>query len=837
MAGLSVQAQTTNLALSLNGQTSVSCGAITEMAGCAEYSIQFLMAPENWTSSAYIYRSGDGMSEFSARLSNNPGELIFKSGAAEITVGDLNKTGWSQVTLVVSAQDINVFVNGKMSQISQPGFQIPDNLQSFELGFGFTGRLDEFRLWNTDLSVADTDNLMLQNTVNKYHSEWKNLVVYYKFDQDQCADNIVDYKFKYHGDMNEPIVRIPVTDNSYFRYRTVSGYSDFNRHCDRLQIDREMHLMTNDLIMLNASVDGYTGKITMNAMDNGRISGGRYIEQHQSRKGVLSLDGSGMMELGRYAVLPGSPIGNALTFEGWFNLTQWKEGAYLFKKEENVQKRINIRLGKADQNELVVEAGEWTATFTNALQAVNVWQHIAVVVNPETGRNKIRLYVNNIAKSAPKIQKPDGQANFEIMNVDAEASIGSSFVGMMDEIMMWRTPRTTFTSDMDGTGTDLKFPGGGNGAIFMDAYWKFDDQNDLGLNLKGWKGMLKQIKEQYAGYRGFKVRLGLITPTAYSSGGKVWPDYIGKPEWRENLAKDVEALIPYCDGIDVDFEWLDNNPNNPKWTAYGEMVKSLRKVIPTDKVLSVSLHPVSYTLPKSKDVLGAIDFITFQNYGPRPTSLYYDAYKNFYDKALNYGIPAEKIRLSMATTVVRSDNSAKNVRGYKDLDFAQITAETNQSTIAGFDYTFNGVNEVKKKMRLMVDKNTGGCMYFDMGNDIAVQHELSLLRALNNVISANVDTIVTSVPPTTALKPITHELNNKIQVYPNPAKSFITIKGDLGERTMNYEISSVNGQLVASSNITEDDCVIHLQHLPADTYILHLFNSQKKYTEKIVIKH
>lgn len=61
------------------------------------------------------------------------------------------------------------------------------------------------------------------------------------------------------------------------------------------------------------------------------------------------------------------------------------------------------------------------------------------------------------------------------------------------------------------------------------------------------------------------------------------------------------------------------------------------------------------------------------------------------------GLPAEKIRLSMATTAVMSDNSAKNVKGYKDLDFSTVTPESNTGTIGGVSYTFNGVKEVQRK--------------------------------------------------------------------------------------------------------------------------------------------
>ena len=64
--------------------------------------------------------------------------------------------------------------------------------------------------------------------------------------------------------------------------------------------------------------------------------------------------------------------------------------------------------------------------------------------------------------------------------------------------------------------------------------------------------------------------------------------------WREQLVADVKELLPYCDGIDIDFEWLYSGDS--RWnTGYGPMVEQLREAIPSDK--SVSLHPVAYYLP------------------------------------------------------------------------------------------------------------------------------------------------------------------------------------------------------------------------------------------------
>ena len=150
-------------------------------------------------------------------------------------------------------------------------------------------------------------------------------------------------------------------------------------------------------------------------------------------------------------------------------------------------------------------------------------------------------------------------------------------------------------------------------------------------------------------------------------------------------------------------------------------------------------------MPIAKDVMDVVDFFTFQNYGPFTTQIYYDAYANFFRKAVEYGFPVDKIRLSMATLVVRVDDSGDNVRGYQNLDFSKLTPESKEVILGGELYMFNNIEDVKNKIKLLVNGGSGGCMYFDMGNDLKVSNEWSLIRALNSVISSNVDRVVVDI--------------------------------------------------------------------------------------------
>lgn len=826
-----VQAQVVNYALRLSGNTAVNCGQVPEINGKNEYAVQFLMSPQEWTANAYLFKRGSGTEEFSARLSSVQGSVIFKIGTQEITQTGVSVSGWTQLTLGVFANGADTWNNGMKTWNANNELQMPDSNEDLMLGTGFKGRLDEFRLWNTGMPSADEEYLMFKNTVNKFHPKWEHLVLYYRFDQEQCADHIVDYKFAHHGVLNTSIHREEVADNNLFRYRNVTGYSDFNRHNDRLQIDRDMHLLTNDLIFLNASVNGRTGEVTMDALDHASATGGiTYLSTDGERSGVAVLDGTGSLNLGK-ALQEGKPASMSATVGGWFNIKEWVEGAALFEQKESDDNLFGIYLGKLENKQLIVKADGWLMEC-DGIFVLGQWQHIAVSMDPNSSRNPIRVYVNN-QNMRGTITRPSDGVVFTLKDIDADAMVGTGFIGKMDELMVWRNARTAFAADMDGTLAVAKFPGGGYDAIFFDGYWKFDEEDNLGYNSRGWKAMVEQTRKLYEGYRGYKIRFGLISSDNDASGNKLWVSNIGKESWRENIVKGVEKLLPYCDGVDIDLEWLDNNPNNPRWNYYGEMVKAIRAVMPENKIFSVSLHPVSYTMPL--DAIEAVDFVTFQNYGPRPGNLVWSAYSSFYNTALNYGYPAEKIHLSMATTVVMSDNSGKNVRGYKDLDFSTVTAESNTSVLGGVNYTFNGVNEVQKKMKLLVDNNTGGCMYFDMGNDLSVQDELSLIRALSMTIHSNVDTLVTKVDhDPVGIRTEMHPELKRLDVYPNPSDGNFQVEVPFDGKVV-CDLFSISGSKV-HSEVGEKRISFSLDSLLKGLYLLKVNSPSGVATAKVQIK-
>lgn len=772
----SLFSQTTNFALRFNGDGKVDCRTILDLNNLDLYSVQCLVNPSEWVENAYVFKRGNGDEEYSLRFGTS-GQLIYKTATQEfIVANDLPIGSWTQLTISAFANGIDVWTNGEKKWIANTGGAvIPETSEPFVIGENFKGRIDEFRFWKTEMPGAEPENLMFRNTVNKFHPKYDDLLFYYKFDQDQCED-IVDYKLAHHGEPTN-VTREAVIDNDYFKYRVVTGYSSFVRHCDRLQIDRDMHLMTNDLIFLDAQVSGYTGAVTMTYPDNqGVLSNASYVAEYEGRNGVLHLNGDGAgMNVGKEVLqnTGGLPAMNYATVEAWISIEEWRTGAAIFNKSDD-SNQFSIKLGDESKKELLVGINGYTYNFENALTAAG-WEHIAVSIVSTTGRaiSRIRLFTDSGASQtyADNITTIPDEDDFTFMNTSADAVIGENFKGYIDEVAVWGNARTSaqIAQDAAGTSGDLTFPSGGDGAIYLLSYWQFDDVDNPGKNTRSWKELLSQIRKMYDGYRGFKIRLGLISSDS-ENGNKVWPSHISDAAWRERLAADVAELLPYCDGIDVDFEWLYSGDS--RWTSgYGPMVEALRAVIPEGKVFSVSLHPVAYFLPTKW--IDMPDYYTFQIYGPQVTWFSYDNYVSAYNKFVSWGFPKEKIGMSYPTTAT----TGSNVTGYKNIVAANpdLSTDANMATMSGSSYTFNGVDCVKDKMNFILEQNSGTVMYFDMGNDVAVSDPLSLIRAANSVISANVDTLITRTDGVSSLPVLSKEGKKKTNLICNDRSGEIVV--------------------------------------------------------------
>ena len=824
---LSSFAQVDNYSLKLEAQGSVSFGTVPELNELITYSVQFWFNPSVWTPGATLFTRGSGNTLFSAKLGNSSAEIIFcsENNTISVTSSDLTINKWSQICFISNNGQQKIFVNNILIKETSIQFNVPTTEDALVLGGNFSGRIDEFRIWNTALNP---EYYLWRNTVNKYHPQWSNLLVYYKFDQNLCA-NIVDYKYKYHGIFSATgATREKVTDNNAFKYRINSAYTDFSRFADR-GIDKEKYLLANDIIMLG--VESYAdGTVSIPyPFDQGVISNGNYMATHNGRNGVLALNGNGAkMEVGYKTLTPSTKY----SFHTWIYLEEWTEGAFIFKKEASTTQGFSIRLGSAATYEIIVRLNghEYKRNIPTSLITIPVgsWWNLGVVAfSLDLGLTKTFMFTFNgkgyfpLSTGVPAVVEtsllPQGVTN-------TIATVGENLHGKLDETIVWNrdVSEGQITSYMNTN--NIPMPGFGKivdaatTMASMNSYWNYDRADNPGYDFYSYKNFMSIVRSAYDGYRGQKIRMSV-------KGHTGWENTFADAAKRKTLAAGIVAAAQEFDGIDLDFEWCyDGNCFN----NYGLLLDEIGKIMPAEKIFTVSPHYVSYSF--ATKYMSNVDYFYFQIYGPSANMFKWSTYLDAYNRFIAQGFPKEKILLSYATT---TSKAYADIAGATQLAAAPIgvrnglfegtyTPDMDVVMDGNSQYRFiTGVNQTRNRSEFIHDNDLAGIFYWDMGNDVVTSHKYSLPKISNFAISSNVDSLVSVVNlfPNGIFTPSSNS-SIQMRVYPNPVKDQLTIMLHGNEILDSVCIFNTIGQCQLKATNSINNYIISTNTLKTGYYIL-----------------
>ena len=234
-------------------------------------------------------------------------------------------------------------------------------------------------------------------------------------------------------------------------------------------------------------------------------------------------------------------------------------------------------------------------------------------------------------------------------------------------------------------------------------------------------------------------------------------------------------------------------------------------------------------------------YFTFQQYGPNFNEKY-DRYAGFVDDFIDYGFGNDRI-LSSYSMLSRPNGMNIN-EGYKDLsEKYNYTEEAFDPDLnswtdpsSGKSYYFDGVNQVKKKAQYVIEKNIGGIMYFDMANDLKVSDYRSLLRAQNEVLSANVDTVMTVINMTpSGVRPIAArtgaELFTAVQDGDN-----INVPLTDAATPATLAVYSVDGRAMMQMPLQGKQTAVPADGLGRGIYLLRVTQGSESHSVKIAIR-
>lgn len=457
----------------------------------------------------------------------------------------------------------------------------------------------------------------------------------------------------------------------------------------------------NDLIYLAARPYA-NGDVTFDLpVNDGQMSNGvTYASSYNGRNGVIKFDGTGTMNGGDGLLHSPDGTFKKFTFGTYIYINKWVEGACLFKKTAGDATLVSFCMG-ATQGNFELTIGNSTATTTHEAVRPGTWHYIALTY--DGGTAKLYVDTDNTPTSFA------GALPASIPNTRADFVIGEKLNGYLDE---------TFVSSL-AVGTL-----GRNPIVFNNwnnsktlAYWKYDDAAKPGKDSHTWLTRLEQIRASLAGQSGERrLRLGV-------AGGE-WLKMVKDAIASENFANHIKQLLDQhnLDGVDLDFEWPTSSSD---YSDYSLAIVKLRQVLGNHVFFTVSLHPVAYKItPQAVD---AVDFISYQCYGPAVMRFPYEQFVADAEAATAYGIPKDK--LVMGIPFYGSDGNS--IAAYFDFVNNGLTdTSTDTYTYNGNTYTFNSQNTVRRKVQYVCAEGYAGVMSWDLATDVDITHTMSLLKVI-----------------------------------------------------------------------------------------------------------
>lgn len=824
-------AQVPNRAIQFESTGTVDCGQVPALDDLNSYTVQFWINPTQWTEGATILSRGD---KFTAKL-GAPGSIVFTVGEKSVTAtsADLKAGEWNGVMLNCSHKSATLFVNNTEAG-SGALDAVPATDEPLVLGGGYSGKLDEVRVWKLKLN-SDFD-YFTNNTLNKWAPQWENLLVYYKMDQADNVDVLINYrtpddpdqKWNNHGIMSDGVRRVSA-DNDKMPYLWNAAYTENSRFFDRT-IPRDQYLLSNAVIILGADCNATTGEVyprtpNYHLTDMGNA---KYMTEYEGRNGVVSLDGSTRL------TAPGAVAAqsNAYAFNAWVYLEEWTPGAYLFRRETEDQKNgVACYLGDDDKRVYVRVNGKLFGSSPDILPT-NQWVRFSVTTG-SGGSNTFafRFYAGSNMSNCDRNAASADERGTDVKatgNDDCPTYIGEGLKGKLDEISFWKTASNSNVNlpriDRNATVADM-----GN----CLAYYEFNEASEPGFSSLSQDNWLRIMKSAYDGYAGARFY--------YSVNGSVnanpsWTQIISNAQRRKKFAETLAALAGPYDGVELDLEWVYDAGS---WKTYSLLSDEIRAALPADKEFRISTHNVTYQYPKDK--MADVSGFTFQQYGPQPTHFNYNTFVNYCNAFVNYGYPKDKIVTSYSTTTSNGQqvggSGTTPIKGVRDNFFAdgyQLTdAVQEYKEIGGYNYYFMGPMQVYKRAKYTREQGFQGIFYWDMGNDYwlgdpanPVMPEFNSAKYCSYGLNSNVDPIMTGAKAIhyradgdypDGVEDIVIENGETVTVYPSPATDNATITLANGEAVDEINVFSLGGSTVLTQS---ENNTINVSGLQPGLYLI-----------------
>jgi GH18 family chitinase len=238
-----------------------------------------------------------------------------------------------------------------------------------------------------------------------------------------------------------------------------------------------------------------------------------------------------------------------------------------------------------------------------------------------------------------------------------------------------------------------------------------------------WPGNINDVVDR-AHARGVKV---IIAMGGWGKTGS-FPESV-KPANRQTFVNNIMALVNqyHFDGVDIDWEY----PDTAEEVAHFEgFMAALKTALGSDRRLSFAIgaqyQPNKYT-DATYDALDALHLMTYDHYSvDHHADMAWS--KGVVDQWVNSGkLAKEKIFYGVPFYGRSGSNK-------KDQEIYAAIINSNQAVYSQTDsangYRYDGIPHIKEKTKYAWDKDIGGIMIWETGQDIAATNQYSLLGAI-----------------------------------------------------------------------------------------------------------
>ena len=465
---------------------------------------------------------------------------------------------------------------------------------------------------------------------------------------------------------------------------------------------------------------------------------------------------------------------------------------------------------------------------------VGQWTYFAVIPGLATaGRNTFMWFYDTTGASGTASLSSTEIDNTPEGMDDCDAIIGENMKARFDDVFMM--DMTLSSDDIIRHRTSMWMPGfdtvlTASVMAKANAFYRFDEADRPGWSYHSQDQWRRIMESAYEGRRGYQVRISVRSHEG-------WQNTIADAGRRKIFAADLARLSADYDGVELDLEWMYGTQTN-----LGLLAQEIRAALPEGKSFFISCHNVAYGFPLDK--MQYVDGFTFQQYGPQNIHSHYSHFEQMTNTFINYGFPKEKIMCSYATTTSKgyingtATSDIKGVRnGFLDGDYTP-DSEIDSKTVDGFTYYFDGPVQTFNRARYCMANRLHGIFYWDMGNDVPVDHQYNLAKNCSYAMNANVDRHITKVTVKHHAQSgiaETTAADNNFNVYPSPAVNELYVSmPDAGDADV--EMFGVGGALMLRTSVASDSA-IDVSHLAGGVYVVTARgNNGDSYSSKFIKK-